>query len=212
MPEQVSPQEAFIKVREALAARNTTLRIEKGALLTKKARQEDLEDQITRTEEAITLARYCVRERAKVKDDIEQLVTSMIQSIFGPEFRFELEETFKDDLPYGYKPLIWEDDNPDDPSDQGGGIRNITGLGIRLVFLLLLAQTPENPDGLAPILLLDEPNVNLDSDKWPKWVEFMQSLQKDVDLQLVAITHSGTEFPDTFVVRKPGNVSLVERL
>ena len=156
---------------------------------------------------AVELAKLCVSERGKVKDDIEALATDMLKALFGDHYSFEFQAVIdkKDGTLTGLRPLVFEYDDGDDPAEFGGGVCNITSLAIRTVFVLLKQE-------LTPVLILDEPNTNLDAEKWDAWVAFMQDLCKDVDLQIIAVTHSDALFPTTYRVTKPSKRSIVERV
>ena len=160
--------------------------------------------EIEQLTQAIELCALSLKERSKIKEDIEELATLILHALFDENYRFAFDAVYDEDgLLVGLKPQIYHFEVGDDPKNYGGGVRNIVSFAVRLLFVWL-------GKGLAPILVLDEPFVNLDKAKWEKIVKFLEDLQRDLQIQVIMITHSGTEFPQTFVVRKPNKVSIVE--
>ncbi len=76
------------------------------------------------------------------------------------------------------------------------------GFAIQLAFLLIRKD-------LSPVMILDEPFINLDRVRWELLIEFLQDLQRDISFQLICVTNESIKFPQTFEVTKPGKVSIV---
>jgi ABC-type glutathione transport system ATPase component len=202
----LSLRERSQSIDAALMSRQRTLADLHHSSKTWEKRILEIENQITDIQQAVDLAKLCLRERSKIKEDIEQLATLMLQAIFDDSYTFELRPVYADDNPenalVGLKPLILENGVADEPKNYGGGARNIVGFAVQLAFLLVRKD-------LSPVMILDEPFINLSKTKWDKLIQFIEDLQQDIDFQLIMITHSGIQLPQTFEVLKPAKVSVV---
>lgn len=165
------------------------------------------------TIDAIRLCNFCLEEQSKVKTYIERLTTDFLNAVIGEAslssgfdkspFKFILEPVIKDGLCVGFKPMVQEGDVIEALAECGVGVGNVVSFAIRLVFILL------NPQ-LSQIIIGDEMMVNLNDVVWKHLLRFLEDLQKTLPLQLVLITHSGADFPNTIRVYKKGDTSYVE--
>lgn len=170
-----------------------------------KAAVEALDVTIAELASAIELCKLSLKDRTKVKEDIEQLATLMLQALFDEDHRFEFVPVHDNEVLVGLKPQIYHFDTPNEPRKFGGGVRNVVSFAVRMLFVVLKKE-------LSPIMILDEPFVNLDHEKWQKLIAFIEDLQRDLQIQIIMVTHSGNEFPQTFEVRKPNKISIVKEL
>lgn len=166
---------------------------------------QKLQNEIADMQDAIDLCQLSLRSRGKIKEDIEQLATLMLQELFDDTFRFEFVPVYENEMLVGLNPQIFENDIPSNPGRFGGGACNVVGFAVRLLFIILKRE-------LCNVLIWDEPFVNTDTVKWDEIIELLRAIQKDIPVQIIAITHSGKEFDQTFLVRRPNKYSIVEEL
>lgn len=203
---------AKLNAREITLGRETRRLSNLNALVAQN--ETDLHD-FTR---AIELCTACIDQQIDAKAHIERIATALLNTVmqgvhqdsqaYGnpPVYEFLLEPVEGDGgVVTGLKPMIVKDGNMDEPKNYGGGVRNLASFAIRLIYLLL------NPK-LSQVLILDEPMVNLSPAAWRHVVRFMEDLQKDVNLQVLAITHSGASFPKTYRVFREGDTSIVREV
>jgi DNA repair exonuclease SbcCD ATPase subunit len=171
-----------------------------------KAELEAVQSEAATVNEALELCKVSLKERVKTKEDFEDLLTIMARALFEDEnytFKFELIE--KDGIVVGADPTIYYMDVPQDPADEGDGMMNILSNAARMLFVLLHTE-------LSPVMIWDEPNTGIDAKKWPLLVTLLSDIFKDIPGQIIAITHSGAMFPQTFEVTKPALRSIVKEL
>lgn len=173
--------------------------------------RRDIEDY----EKAISLCRACIDEQADAKRHVENIATALLNGVMQgvhefyeltgekPTYEFILEQVQDDaGAVVGLKPMIIKNGIADEPKNFGGGVQNLVSFAIRLIYVLL------NP-GVSQTLILDEPMTNLSPKAWRFVVRFLEDLQRDLGLQVIAITHSGAQFPNTWVVYREGDTSYV---
>lgn len=193
-------------LERAVAHRDGALRLAESNLRSLESRDAEIASRAATEERAIELAGLCVTEKVRVKEDIEELATLALRAVFGDKYRFELAvEQGADGVVSGLSPTIWEWDDADSPTEFGGGVSNVASLAVRTVFVLLDRD-------MSPIMVLDEPNVNLDVPKWERFVAFMDDLVSGVGAQVLIVTHAGVGLPQTFKVTRPRASSVVEEV
>jgi ABC-type glutathione transport system ATPase component len=167
---------------------------------------------------SINLCRVCIQEQAASKEHIENIITTLLNGVMSgvhtqyafagdiPYYEYKLEEVIDAvGAVVGLKPTVYKNGVADDPDSFGGGVQNLIKFGSNLIHVLL------NPT-ISPVVILDEPMTNLSPKAWKFVVRFLVDLQKDLGIQVVAITHSGAQFPDTWMVWREGQTSYVRYL
>lgn len=202
-------------LRGELIARDRMLSMEQARLSSLKAMVEKNRVDIEDFQAAINLCRVCIQEQASAKEHVESVLTTLLNGVMQgvhdyyelvgetPTYKYTLE-AIEDDAGAltGVKPTIWKNGVPDDPKNYGGGVQNLIKLGGDLLHILL------NPT-ISPVIIFDEPCTNLSPKAWKFVVRFIEDLQKDLQIQVIAITHSGAQFPSTWVVWREGDTSYV---
>lgn len=204
------------KFEESLATRRNMLSYELDRLESMKAQVVSNKRDIEDFEAAVDLCRACLQEQAEAKAYAENIVTALLDGVMrgvhdyyelsgeAPEYKFSFDYVTDDTgTIVGFKPMIYKNGVGDDPSNYGGGVQNLASFALRLVYLLL------NPS-LSQVLIMDEPMTNLSPKAWKFVVRFLQDLQADLSLQVIAITHSGAQFPRTWTVWREGQTSYVK--
>lgn len=198
-----------------LIARERMLNVENTRLSSIKAMIDTNRVDIEDFNKSIALCRACLEEQADAKKHVENIATSLLNGVMQgvhefyeltgatPEYEFKLEvQEDEAGAVSGFKPLILKNGIADEPKNFGGGVQNLVSFAIRLIYVLL------NPS-LSQVIILDEPMTNLSPKAWRFVVRFLEDLQRDLGLQVIAITHSGAQFPSTWVVYREGDTSFV---
>lgn len=128
------------------------------------------------------------KKRELVRTKIEALVTHGIQSVFGPNISFSIEQKMsRNQVTFEYK-IIDEFDGERHESDlrgyHGGGLVALVGFLLRLV-MVLYTYPPRRR-----IIFLDETMAALDADKRAPFTALLRHLGDALDCQFVVITHS----------------------
>lgn len=209
----LSPSNRLKAITSKLGAATQMLGTERRRLSGLKTVAEKNRTDIEDFSKAIELCRACIAEQVSAKEHIEKLATSLLRAVmhgvwiekgsYGKEddYEFFLDPVYGGDGALnGLNPLILLNGISDAPKNYGDGIQNLISFAIRLAYLLL------NPD-LSQVLVFDEPMVNLSPFAWRYVVQFLESLQLEVPLQVICITHSGAEFPVSWNVWREGETS-----
>lgn len=168
---------------------------------------------------AVHLCRVCIQEQSSAKEHFERIISSLLNGVMQGvhdyydlagdtpvyEYRLEPVEDAVGALT-GLKPTVVKNGMADDPKNFGGGVQNLIKFAGDLLHVLL------SPDELAQVAVWDEPMTNLSPKAWKFVVRFLEDLQKDLDLQVVTITHSGAQFPVTWYVWREGQSSYVRQM
>ena len=194
---------------QALGSLKTLTGLSDRARQAAKTAQEKLDAadvQAKELAEAIQLCRLCAQDQVAVVPHLEALTTEALRVVkaddsYGFAYQPELDS---DDNVVGLVPCLIEGEEVYPVSSTGGGALNIVSVLKRLLFTLL------RPD-LNPVILLDEPNANLDDESWPRWVAFMERLA-EMGLQVVLVTHASTDFPTQWRIQRSGRISQARRL
>lgn len=176
----------------------------KGALL------EDLTTMSISSEQyadAIALTDLCIKKQSDAKKHIEGLTSALLTYVFSEPVKFSLDPVMDSEGKNitGLTPRISIEGASRHFSKEGGGATNLMSFAIRIACLLL---KPE----LSPVLLLDEPNVNLDHDKQERLVEFLLDLTDKKELQIISISHGVHTLPEVYRFSKSKGKTKVKRV
>lgn len=138
---------------------------------------------------AITLASIGEQRQQEAQEQIEQLVTRGLTSIFGEDLSFHLVQTQRGKTPEvkflvksrGLNGRVVETSVMD---ARGGGLAAVVGFLLRLVVLLLSKDSKE------PILILDESFSHVSAEYEQPLAEFIAELVAKTRTQIVLVTHS----------------------
>ncbi|SDC44023.1 ATPase [Shouchella lonarensis] len=161
--------------------------------------QEQLEQAAASLEEDYTIldtyekARLLLQQsaeyaRKQAKQQMEQIVTSALQYVFGPyiSFHIELEEHGSRAVAEMYVVSDYEGiEVKTKPQDaRGGGVVDIVSLALRVALMETAEPRQEGP------LLLDEPGKHVSGEYTYHLYEFLKSLSTTFGRQIVMITHN----------------------
>ena len=136
-------------------------------------------------------ARSLVQEVAesiqeKAHQRISSVVTKCLQTIFG-ESAYEFKIKFIQRRGKTEAELVFvtpQGDELDPTEASGGGVIDVASFALRLSCLVLTRPRKRL------LLLLDEPFKHLSRDKRPKVCQLLEELSKELDLQIIMVTHA----------------------
>jgi DNA repair exonuclease SbcCD ATPase subunit len=177
----------------------------------KKQRLESIESEI----ESHTKARWVLTEvakqiQSKFSDQVENLVTSAIQSVFDRPFKFKLD--FKERRnQFECEPKVIEGETELIPKDDmGGGVLDVISFAFRIVLWYF-----EKPRSRA-VFVLDEPMKFVGKgDLLMKAGQMIKQVSNRLGIQIIMVTHEPelTEIADrAWQVTHNGKVSKVKLL
>lgn len=148
-----------------------------------------LRDEVTLYEKAAgVLASLGEERQAATQQQIEFLVTKGLQTIFGAELSFRIEQSIKGKTPvvdFVVRTTLADGRTIDTDlmSARGGGLVAVVSFLLRLVVLLLSRGKQEN------LLVLDESFAMLSKDYAASMAEFLRELVDKTGTQILLVTH-----------------------
>ncbi len=148
--------------------------------------QKDLQD--TALKARVLLEQLTDKKREIVRTKIEALVTHGIQTVFGPDYDFRIEQklsrnsvTFEYKIRHLFKGEVHESDLR---GYHGGGLVALVGFLLRVVMVLFTRPARRK------VIFLDETMAALDGEKRAPFARLLVTLADQLDMQFVLITHS----------------------
>lgn len=145
----------------------------------------------------------------EVKEVIESLVTKALQSIYGPEYSFEIENHIARNQPETYMYVVINGVRNMLKDELGGGVVDTVGFALRVILWALRSLRTDN------VLVLDEPMRNLrDKDRLTQFGLLIREISELLGVQFIVVTNEELlkDIGDAvFEVEKIGNVSNVNR-
>lgn len=185
-------------VERLLAARERSLHQKVGQAKALAARSKELKAEVAALaltveacDEAIGVLNSFADERAEeAQRKIEALVTHGLQTIFSPDMSFHVrnevkakrnETRFVVSSTYAGQRMETEI-----LEARGGGVAAVAGFLLRLIVAMLRTDVRRT-------LFLDESFAQVSAEYMPKVVDFVRELVSKTDVQIVLVTHSGTD-------------------
>jgi len=164
-------------------ARLELLKEKKDRLTNSLAVSEQILKDLREADEVMNAVSVLAQEDSK--QVVEELVTLALQSVYGPEYGFEVENKINRGQPETFLYYTKSGErywlkNLDDYS--GGGVIDICSFALRVVCWAISDEKSDN------ILVLDEPMKNLDNDRCTLAGEMIKELAESLDLQFIIIT------------------------
>ena len=146
---------------------------------------EDLKHDISlykKSVEVLNLVQEVTKE--KTKNSFERLVTYALRFIYSKDYRFQLEFGRRGNLTeLNFNIKSPEFEEYADPIDtEAGGILDILSLALRISLL----ELNRNNKGF---IVLDEPFKHLSKNHLAKAEEFLETINKKINRQIILITH-----------------------
>lgn len=126
--------------------------------------------------------------QGQVKEYLEAVVTSALQTVYQEPFEFKVDFGIKWDQPVAELTVI--DPDSGEPvsirDDQtGGGVADVCS------FALLMACWALEPEGtFIPLMILDEPFKFLDATNMPRAAQLVKELSIEMGLQIIMVSHN----------------------
>jgi len=143
----------------------------------------------------------------EIKDVIEELVTQSLQSVFGDNYSFELENKISRNKPETYLYVTIDGSRRSLKDEQGGGVADIVAFSLRVVLWALSSKRTDN------VMILDEPLRFVDKKHLEICGDMLRTLSEMLELQFILVTHEGQliDAADTaFHVSQVDGVSTVD--
>lgn len=120
---------------------------------------------------------------------MEKVVTRALQSVFGPDFTFEIEMDESGGKPIARFLVCSIGENGDviknEPQDsRGGGINDIVAFALQVAVLVVYNE----PKIQGPIIL-DEPGKHVSEEYAVKFGEFLEFVSRTFNRQIIMVTH-----------------------
>lgn len=138
---------------------------------------------------AAVLASIGEQRQQAAQEQVEALVTRGLQSVFGEELSFHIEQVMN-----GARPevnFLIRSTLPDGKiietdvlASRGGGLASVVGFLLRVVIMLL------NRSAQQKVIFLDESFGMLSAQYEGRMAEFLRMLADEADIQFIIVTHS----------------------
>jgi len=126
--------------------------------------------------------------REQARANIESLVSSTLQAIFGPAYGFQIEMTEKAGRPEAEFYVLSEHQGEllkTKPQDsRGGGVVDVLSLGLRIAMLETYRPRLQGP------MLLDEPAKHVSDEYIQATADLLQAVADSFGRQVIMVTHS----------------------
>jgi len=150
-----------------------------------------------------------VLAQTEVKEVIESLVTKALQSIYGPEYSFEIENAVLRNQPETYFYVVINGVRNSLREELGGGVVDTVGFALRVILWALQNTRTDN------VLILDEPFRNLSRNHIGQVKEMIKYLSEALGLQIIIVSHIeelGEEAGAVFCVEQINGTSFVKKV
>lgn len=190
MPSSVAAlRERLGRARSALAERKGQQR----RLLQEHAACEEqlaeAQEKAVRYEQVILLLQQTADQaRRQAQEEIESLVRSSLQSVFGPAYSFRIELLEKAGRPeaefYVVSPMGGEALETRPQDSRGGGVVDVVSLGLRIAMLQTYRPALEGA------LILDEPAKHVSDEYIQPVAQFVKTVSDVFGRQVIMVTHN----------------------
>lgn len=146
-------------------------------------------EQATVFEQVIVLLQQTAEHaRSQAKAQIEMLVTNTLRSVFGPDYRFQIDLVEKAGRPeaefYVFSRYNGEELQSRPQESRGGGVVDVVSLGLRIAMLETYRPRLEGP------LILDEPAKHVSDEYIAPTAQFLQMVSQVFRRQVIMVTHN----------------------
>lgn len=139
---------------------------------------------------SMLLVKTADQAREAGRQRMEKVVTKALQSVFGPDFSFEIELDESGGKPVANFYVVTEDPatgekiKNDPQTSRGGGINDIVAFALQVAVMVVYNE----PKIQGPILL-DEPGKHVSEDYVIRFGEFLDFISKTFNRQITMVTH-----------------------
>lgn len=122
--------------------------------------------------------------RETITEQISNVVTFALQSVFGDDYRFHVKNTLKRNAVWSDFAVGSEQYEASSPIDsRGGGVVDVVSLALRSVLLELFTPRIDGP------LILDEPTKHLSTEYAGRMAELLGAIATRMQRQVILVTH-----------------------
>lgn len=193
----MSSKYAIASLRTSLKAmekKHAERSAEKNILIAERRVEQDKVDskadvklKLDKTVDLLAETADAARENGRLR--MEKVVTKGLQSVFGPEFTFEIELTKIGGKPAAIFYVVTTNTDGtvvrNEPQDsRGGGINDIVATAIQAATMVVY-----NNPVIMGSWLLDEPGKHVSEDYIVKFGEFLEFINKVFKRQMIVVTH-----------------------
>jgi len=143
----------------------------------------------------------------ETKEVIEELVTESLQSVFGDNYFFELDNRISRNKPETYMYVVIDGNRRSLKDEQGGGVADVVAFSLRVILWALSGKRTDN------VMILDEPLRFVDKKHLEICGDMIRTLSEMLEIQFIIVTHEGQlmDAADTsFYVEQENGISVVE--
>lgn len=198
------------KYEKFLSDKNSEIRLlsEKAEELAVKISSVDiLMKNLTEIREILSIVGILAYKEIKVI--IEELVTQSLQSVFGDNYSFELENKISRNKPETYMYVVIDGNRRSLKDEQGGGVADLVAFSLRVILWALSGKHTDN------VMILDEPLRFVDKAHLTICGEMIKSLSNLLGIQFILVTHESQLFEQadkSFLVEQVNGVSTVQEV
>jgi DNA repair exonuclease SbcCD ATPase subunit len=150
-----------------------------------------------------------VLAQQEIKEVIEELVTQALQSVFGVEYSFEVDNQIQRNKPETNLYVVIEGYRHSLKEDLGGGVLDLAAFCLRVVLWAI------NSPRTSTVVVLDEPFKALDKVRLEKAGLMIKKLSEMLGLQFIIITHEDQLIDaadSAYYVKKVNGISEVSKV
>ena len=167
-----------------------------GKLKMLEKKESELRFQQETSEKEVDILEKCVsvigvlaeKSKERIIPFMEKLITSGLQCVFGPEYKFKATMEIKGSKPVIDFYVVQDIDGKEltlnlSSNLVAGGTKDVVSVILRIIFKVLFRNVIKGP------LILDESFSALDKERSKNLFPFLSSCAKDFDLQIILVTH-----------------------
>lgn len=136
-------------------------------------------------EAAVVIAMLEKTQQAQLKEKLEKIVSYALSVIFERKYTFLIDFEQRGQQSDALLKVMDEHGNAQELKDAHGG-----GLQVVVAFILRAIVMMSTQPPLTPILIDDEPMVQVSAEYRGKLIEFLRTLAEKAKVQLLMVTHS----------------------
>lgn len=119
----------------------------------------------------------------QVKDIMEELVTDVIQSVFGPEYKFVVDNTVRSNRPETFFYVEKNGLRHTIEDEHGGSLAVLIAFALRVIICVITEED------IRKTIILDEPLKDADKRKLVFLGEMIKQLTDSLGVQFIMVTH-----------------------
>jgi DNA repair exonuclease SbcCD ATPase subunit len=155
------------------------------------------------------MSRVGILAQQEIKCVIEELVTQALQSVFGPEYAFEVDSRIQRNKPEVNFYVVIDGYRHHIKGELGGGVVDLAAFSLRVVLWAINSPRTSN------VIVLDEPLKFVDKTRLEQVGVMIKKLSEMLGIQFIVVTHED-QLIDTadraYLVEKISGISKVTKV